>query len=238
MLRIKLIACKVMARELYYLASQTENVIDIQFMRQQLHLEPEKLRANVQRVIDQTESEGEPYDAIALVYGLCSNGIVGLTTSRLPLVVPRGHDCITLLLGSKEKYQELFEKYSGGAYWYTAGWVEHAPMPSRKRFETLLAEYREKYGEDNAQYLMEMEQDWMTKYNRAVHIHWPELKPVGTEEYARDAADYLKWEYSQEAGSSGILRDLIEGNWDNERFLTLRPGEKLRPSYGPDIITA
>ena len=43
------------------------------------------------------------YEAILLGYGLCSNGLVGLTARSIPLVIPV-HDCITLFLGSKEQY--------------------------------------------------------------------------------------------------------------------------------------
>jgi len=38
-------------------------------------------------------------------------------------VVPRAHDCITLLLGSKERYAKLFGERPG-TYWYSAGWLE------------------------------------------------------------------------------------------------------------------
>ena len=92
-----------MQREAYYCAARSKNVIDIVLMPQGLHDEPDKLRTEVQKALDIIHDiQGRAYDASLLGYGLCSNGIVGLS-AKIPIVVPRGHDCITLLLGSKGK---------------------------------------------------------------------------------------------------------------------------------------
>ena len=62
------------------------------------------------------------------------------------------HDCITLLLGSRDRYSELFDRYSGGTYWYSPGWIEQFKTPGRGYDEqTRYMEYVEKYGEDNAE---------------------------------------------------------------------------------------
>ena len=76
-------------------------------MKAALHKNPQaELRPALQRVIDEVEAGEETYDAILLGFGLCSMGIVGLHSSKMPLVVPRAHDCITMLLGSRETYQK------------------------------------------------------------------------------------------------------------------------------------
>ena len=106
MKRFQFIVCKVMQREAYFCAAKSKNIVDVVLMDQGLHNEPDKLRAEVQKALDKTtDIQGRPYDASLLGYGLCSNGIVGLS-AKIPIVVPRGHDCVTLLLGSKEKYRE------------------------------------------------------------------------------------------------------------------------------------
>jgi hypothetical protein len=83
--------------------------------------------------------------------------VVGLTSRRLPLVIPRGHDCVTLLIGSKERYREYFDTHRG-IYWYSSGWIERTLQPGRERYELTRRHYMETYGEDNAEFLMEMEQ--------------------------------------------------------------------------------
>ena len=132
MKKYKVIACKVMMREMYHLAAQSENVIDIIWLKQALHNTPDILRESVQAAIDDVEREEEDYDAILLGYCLCSNGIVGLRSKKTPIVVPRGHDCVTMLLGSKERYREIFDGHDGGIYWYSPGWIEHSLQPGQR----------------------------------------------------------------------------------------------------------
>lgn len=234
--RFKLIGCKVLMRELYGLACQSRNVIDIHWKKQALHNTPDILRSEVQAAIDSAEAEEEKYDAILLGYCLCSNGIVGLKTAHTPLVIPRGHDCVTMLLGSRARYQNLFDSYSGGIYWYSPGWIEHSPMPGRERYEAAYNSYVEKYGEDNAQYLMEMEQGWFREYKCALYVDWPEQHKAEYASYTRECADFLKWEYREEAGDSALLRDFLDGRWDDARFLVAKPGETVRPSFDEMII--
>ena len=118
MLKLKIIACDVLNREISYLASQSCCHVDVTFLHQGLHDTPDKLKIQLQQAIDQTNRDGYPYDYFKTVpdydyiiigYGLCSNGIVGISSEKIPLVVPRGHDCITFLLGSKEKYEVCFK---------------------------------------------------------------------------------------------------------------------------------
>jgi hypothetical protein len=41
------------------------------------------------------------------------------------MVVPRAHDCIALLLGSREKYAVYFDAHPG-TFYQSPGWVERA----------------------------------------------------------------------------------------------------------------
>ena len=100
----------------------------------------------------------------------------------------------------------------------------------------LLDEYKEKYGEDNAQYLMEMEQDWMREYNCALYVDWDSISSEKHAEYTKNCADYLGWEYKTESGSSSLVRDMFDGRWDDERFLIVPPGRTVAPSYDESIL--
>jgi hypothetical protein len=138
-MRLQFIVCRVMRREAYFCAARSPNEVDVVLLEQGLHDEPEKLRAEIQAALQRTKDlQGRPYDASLLGYGLCSNGIAGLS-AKIPIVVPRGHDCITLLLGSREKYREYFNSHRG-VYWYSSGWIETDKMPGRERYERTLAE--------------------------------------------------------------------------------------------------
>jgi hypothetical protein len=218
-----------MQREAYLCASGSKNIIDIVLMPQGLHDTPDILRSEVQKELDATtDPSGKPYYAILLGYCLCSNGITGLR-SDIPVVVARGHDCMTLLLGSRHRYQDYFDTHKG-VYWYSIGWIEqcNAPMPGKERFEMILAQYTEKYGEDNAQYLMEMEQGWIKEYQRAVFIDWGLPGSDKAKAYTKECADYLGWDYDEVKGSDELMKRLIEGDWDNEDFLVVKPGQTIR----------
>lgn len=239
MKKYKVVACKVLSKELYTIAANSKNIIDILWLQQELHNTPEKLRTQVNNAIMDIENEEEKYDAILLGYGLCSNGILGVESTSTPIVIPRAHDCVTLLLGSKEKYRDIFDSHNGGTYWYSCGWIDHALQPGKVRFEKTYKEYVDKYGEDNAKYLMEMEQQWMQEYNCATFIRWKEFDGERNDEYAnytKECAQYLEWNYEETDGSSLLLSDLLNGNWDCDRFLVVNPKEKIMATNDKNII--
>ena len=111
-MRLKLIACKALYRELAYVTAFSENIVDVTWVRQGLHERPEQLREALQKEIDAVESgadthtnricargEGsgvaDAFDAILLGYGLCSNAVTGICAHKHRLVIPKAHDCIT-----------------------------------------------------------------------------------------------------------------------------------------------
>lgn len=244
-MRYKLVGCKVMTREVSFLVANSDNYIDTTWLRQGYHNEPDKLRAILQKTIDDIESGTDPYtssgdlgefDAILLCYGLCSNGICGLKSTKYPIVVPRAHDCITLLLGNKEKYRTLFDAKSGGIYWYSVGWMENNSMPSQERDLNALKIYTEFYGEDNAEYLLEMESGWLKEYSAAAFILHDEIKSKIQQNKTMETAKYYNWEYLEYKGDLTLLEDLINGNWDDERFLVTPPNQTISQSFDDTII--
>jgi hypothetical protein len=238
-----------MQREAYYCAARSPNIVDVVVMRQGLHTEPEKLRGEVQKHLDVTnDNQGRPYDASLLGYGLCSNGIVGLH-SKIPIVVPRGHDCITLLLGSKERYREYFESHKG-TYWFSPGWIETDAQPGKERFpaspmgfaeasERTLKEYVEKFGEDNARYLVETERSWLKEYHWATYIDWGFANNEQEKQLTKKAAGHLGWKYDELKGESGLMQRLVDGEWNEKEFLVVKPGQTITENLtGSTMLTA
>ena len=70
-----------------------ESNIEIRYLDQGLHRQPHKMPSLIQDQIDQVAARA---GQIVLGYGLCSNGITGVTANKTGLIVPRCHDCITL----------------------------------------------------------------------------------------------------------------------------------------------
>ncbi|MBQ2676484.1 MAG: DUF1638 domain-containing protein [Clostridia bacterium] len=250
-MRIKVIACKVLCRELSELIAVSKNVIDITWLKQGYHNEPDKLREILQRIIneiDEGSHEGtycgkngwvgtapDEIDAIVLGYGLCSNGVVGLTSKKHTLIIPKAHDCITLFLGSRDRYKQLFDSMKGGAYWYTPGWIENTPMPCEENFVGLKEHYAELYGEDNAEFLLETENNWYRDYKYAAYVkpHNPDYPDYS--EFTRKAAQYFNWSFAEYDGDIALLKKIADGNFDDD-FLIIPPNHTAQPSYDDEII--
>lgn len=236
-MNLKFIICKAIQKEAYWVAAHSANVVDIVLMEQGLHNTPDTLRAEVQKELDKTRnSKGETYEAMLLGYGLCGNGCMGLKAA-IKTIIPRAHDCITLLLGSRKAYQDYLDTHRG-VYWYSDGWIETKTMPGKDRVDKLIAEYSEKYGADNAQYLMEMEQMWLKEYSWATYIDWGLAGSQQQQQYTRDCAAYLKWQYDCIEGSPSLMQKMVDGVWDDD-FLIINPGQTLAEDLtNPGIIKA
>lgn len=236
-MRLKFILCKVFQKEAYFCAARSKNIIDIVVMSQGLHSEPDKLQTQVQEELNSIEDiQSRPYDAVLLGYGLCSNGIVGLS-AKVPIIIPRAHDCITLLLGSKEKYKDYFDSHRG-VYWYSPGWIDNSQQPGKERYERVLQEYSEKYGDDNAKYLMEMQQGWFKEYSWATYVDWHLPGSGDYKKFTKQCAEYLNWNFDTLEGDSSLMQRLVDGKWNDKEFLTVHPGKKIVADVISDNIIA
>ncbi len=228
-----IIGCHVLWREFCHFASLSENVFNFKFLKQGLHSTPDLLRKELQGAIDSVDEEG--YDAILIGYGLCSNGVVGITARKTKLVVMKGHDCITFLLGSKETYRNYFDSHPG-TYWYSPGWIDTGTQPSKERYDSSYNEYLERYGEDNAQYLMEMDQGWFREYSIAAYVDLGFSDAARYKEYTKECAQWLQWNYDELEGDNTLMTNFLSGNWNNEAYLVVEPGQRIIASNDDRIM--
>jgi len=244
-LRLKLIACEILFRELCWAVARSPNRVDLEFLPKGLHdIGQEGMNGRLQEVLAGVDES--LYDAVLFGYGLCSNGLVGLRAQNVPLVIPRAHDCITLFFGSKERYLDYFQRHPG-TYFKTAGWIERgedleqlAPKSIQHRsgmvqsYEELVA----KYGEDNAKFLYEELSDMTRNYGRIAFLEMG-IEPDGRfEAIAREDAEKLGWKFDKLQGDVGLIRRLIDGPWEEDEFLVVPPGFRVAPSFDEKIIKA
>jgi hypothetical protein len=235
--RVVVLTCAVLELEIQHLARDMHGIVAIELLEQGLHNEPPKLRSRLQEAIARAEDQYPSADTIALGYGLCSRGVEGVSTTRCRLVIARAHDCITLLLGSKERYAEYVAQ-NPGTYWYSPGWNKHHVPPGPERHEKLYKAYKEKFGEEDAQFLMESEQGWFQTYDRATYVDQG-IGPIDQDvEYTQSCAKWLNWKFDHQRGDPELLRALLAGPWDSERFLVLEPGQTPRMTADAQIVTA
>ena len=165
-MRLLLIGCGLLIRELSDAIVRSPHLIDATFLPAGLHDTGAKsMRQRIQQEID--GANASDYDAIVLGYALCGMGIAGLKAPSIPLVVARAHDCITLLMGSREKYSEYF-KANTGVYFRSVAWVERGRECTIRLGANGLSQDRDaliaRYGEDAGQYLYEE----ATRYQRSL----------------------------------------------------------------------
>lgn len=242
-MRFKAITCEVLARQAYYVAALSPHVIDVELVSKGLHQEPDTLRADLQRRLGDL-AEGA-FDGILLGYGLCSNSVAGLVCTHTQMVLPRAHDCITLYLGSKERYGSEF-RANPGTYWYTPDYIErggdgdsHVALGAsadEKDMSRTYEEYVAKYGQDNADYLMEVMGAWQQNYNRAAYIDTEDMPLPDYSQRIRDVASRRGWDFERMVGNLLIVRDLFDGRWDEERFLVVPPGRAIIPTHDERIV--
>jgi len=167
---------------------------------------------------------------------------VGLTARTIPLVLPRAHDCITLFLGSKERYLEYFEN-TPGVYFKTSGWIERGETAGRLSqltfgksgagfsFENLV----EKYGEENAQYLWET---LAPNYRQFTYIEMGVEPDDRFERHTRDRAAERGWIFEKLQGDMRLIEKLVAGDWDESEFLIVPPGRRIVAHYDERIVGA
>lgn len=233
---VAVIACAVMETEVEHLINARPNVVAYHKLGQGLHNEPDRLRVELQRQIDLTEAQSDAA-VIVLVYGLCSRGVEGVRTTRCRLVVPRAHDCITLLLGSRQRYAQDVAEHPG-TYWYSPGWNRHHLPPGPQRYRKLREQYVAKFGEDNADFLMDSEHHWFSTYSRATYVHLTLGDSDADRRHTRECARWLGWSYDEQTGDPALLEALLHGPWPDEDFLVLEPGQTLTMTADERIIRA
>jgi len=240
--RFLAITCDILLRPVYFFAAQSPHNVDVVQLSAALHAQPLTLRERIQQRVD---AAGPDVDAIVLAYGLCGGATAGLTARDVPLVLPRAHDCVTIFLGDRDRYRTEHER-SPGTYWYVQdqmdrgndlkGWL----LGDAARAEdvaTTRAEYVERFGEDNAAYLMEVLGEWRLRYERGVFLDTGLAPADDAQRQARAESERRGWRFERTLADLRLVRRLLFGEWGDE-FQVLQPGEQLERSYDDDIVRA
>ena len=216
-----LIGCKVFEHILINSLPQ-EDIDRVTILEYGLHRVPDKLRETIQKLLDQIHHPSR----VLLAYGLCGNGLHGVQAGKHTLMIPRAHDCITIFLGSRERYQSEFQSCPG-TYYLTRGWLESGSDPLRE-----FLEYREQYGEEEAQWIMDQQ---YSNYERVVLVGSSQEELDNYRARAQEVARYCeRWgmRYEERLGSNTYIQKLlevVEGPASvDQAFLIIPPGEEIR----------
>jgi hypothetical protein len=226
-LPIVVIACQVF-RGLLEQYMPEDLAEQVTFLDYGLHAVPRKLNTTVQDTIDSIEQPS----LVVLGYGLCGNGLNNVQAGKHTLVIPRADDCISILLGSREAYLEQFNAQPG-TYYLTKGWLESGSDPLKE-----YRRYREEYGQDTAEYLMDTQYQ---HYKRLVLVAHTQEDLDTYRPQAQEVARFCeRWGYDYEEllGSDSYVRRLVEVAAALDRaeddFIVVPPGGVLKQAQFMD----
>ncbi len=196
-MKVKLIGCNSTRNEVEYLGYR--NLAEYEFLDYSYHARPAVLHAKLQERI----SCCQHYDLIILTFSQCSHSVIGLSSPRVPMLLPRTHDCIGLLLGSNERHMKLFRENSA-TYYCSQGWLDYGRDP-----HTEFLEYTEQYGREKALYLIET---LYGRYKKAVLIITPGMKNINYyRQRIQDIAAFFEWQTAEINGDAALLEALVAG---------------------------
>ena len=247
----KLIACEIFFRECSFLAAQSPHRVDMEFLPRGLHdLKGEDIsthileKIRIAESVAETEKDEAKYDAILLGYALCNNAIIGLRTSHTTMIVPRANDCIAIFFGDRHRFMDYFHQHPG-TYYKTGGWIERGGSLNQHingSFQQMCGldetfdDWVIKYGEENAKFLWEQLAEMRRNYSMMTFIRMGLGPEQIFEKIVREEALDKEWNYDCVDGNLSLLRDMIYGNWDDERFLIVPPGREIQNSFEEDVI--
>jgi hypothetical protein len=236
-MRLKVISCEVLFREIAMLAARSPNQVDLEFLPKGLHdMRSVRMRDRLQQTLDAVDAT--KYDAVVFGYALCGKGLVGLTARSIPVVLPRGHDCITFFMGGRQRYGEYFVN-NPGVYFKTSGWIERGNSGTQQLFGDSLEfdAMVEKYGEDNARYLMEELHGYKKTYRQFTYISMGVEPDDRFERATREEASARGWQFEKMEGDISLLAKLVNGDWDDD-FLVVPPGWHVTATHDDQIVAA
>jgi hypothetical protein len=241
-LRILAISCDILLRPVYFFAARSRHTVEVVQLSAALHAEPLTLRERIQERVD---GAGPEIDAVVLAYGLCGGATAGLTARAVPVVLPRAHDCVTIFLGDRDRYRTEHET-TPGTYWYVQDQMERGNdlkgwlLGDAARADDVAAtraDYVQRFGEDNAAYLMEVLGEWRTRYKRGVLLDTGLAPADDAERHAREESERRGWRFERTLADLRLVRQLLSGDWDDD-FQVLQPGERLERSYDDEVVRA
>lgn len=248
-----LIACDVFAEELPFLADQiagdsgagdsghTSDTFQppwqkMAFLEMGLHDRPDSLRAEVQSLIDTWDAD-PGFAVIVLAYGLCGNGLVGIQARRKTVILPRAHDCISILLGGTKPHQAILRE-NPGTYFYSPGWIRAKRIPGPDREPYLRALYTERYPDDPEMVDDLVEADEMAFSHHSCAAYVDITGNAEAKNYCQGCAAHLGWSFRKLPGDASWLRRLLSGDWTGDDFLQVPPGYRVGQAANDHLVVA
>jgi hypothetical protein len=208
-----IVACETLKQELLSAMEKRGCDYPVIWVDAGKHSWPDKLRVSVQEAID-----GIPpsYETVLLLFGFCGNAMVDIEARNHRLVVPKAADCIPLFIGSRKER----ETYGTRTYFFTEGYLNSSGSAL-----TDASRIFERYGEEDGLYIL-----------KKMLGHYQDFAVVNTGVFDVDAVKARVDDFAKSLeipvklipGSLRFIEALLAGDWQDDAFLVLEPGGKIR----------
>lgn len=204
-----IVACEVMREELLRVPAAAP--VAFVFLPMGLHVSPGRLRGALAAELARPRGA----DRVVLGYGLCGNAADGLVSPHAPLVLPRVHDCIPLLRGAAGRCAAAQK----GTFYLSGGWMEGERSLAAEHARTV-----RRFGEAKALRVLDRMLDG---YDRFVFVRTGHPRAAEREADARTLAAVAHLPLEAIAGDQAYLHALVNGPWDEARFVHVPRGEPV-----------
>jgi hypothetical protein len=221
-MRTTILACRTIADELNLAQREAGCDLPVSWVESGLHNWPDRLRTGLQRALDEVTDA----DRVLLAFGYCGNSVIGLTSGAYELIVPRADDCISLLLGSCARREQVTAEKA--TYFLTPGYLEHE--------SNIWSEYQAfaaRRGKESADSVYAI---LLKHYRRLGIIDTGSFDVDRFVERTLPVAATFGLEHEVIPGTTQYLQQLLTGPWD-EGFIRIGPRETLTFDhvYGPHL---
>lgn len=207
---VMMLACHNIKNELLRAVAETGAFFPIFFIPEDLHQNPDRLRAYLQKTIDSLYN----IDTLLLPMGRCGNGTLGLRSERAKLVLPRCSDCIDLLLNGGARDHR--------AFYLTAGWLDN-PHSIDTEYHYAIERYGEKRGQKIIEALYHSYETFIMLDTGAYNLA-PAMEKIAPLAASVDVT------VKRMPGGYDMLRDMVAGRLD-ERFVTVPSGVEVAEAH-------
>jgi hypothetical protein len=219
-----IIACRVLQSLIEPHLQRRQPPVPATFLEYGFHRTPQLMTPALQAELDRLP---EP-STVILGYGLCGNGLAGLKAGPHTLLVPRTDDCIAILLGTYERYQQEFSAEPGTIY-LSRGWLESGSHPLKEYHQLL-----DKYDQETAEWIID---EQYRNYRRLVLVAPTEAELAECRPAAQEVAAFCaaRWgfRYQEILGSPAYVERLMTQvpalAGPNDDFLVVSPGGEIKP---------
>lgn len=167
---------------------------------------PEQTNADLHTMLQEQLAQAKGYDAVILADGGCLLPEDGLACPHAPLVIPRVHNAVSLLLGGAEPYRRLFDEFGGLVAWYHPG--TKTELLDCPHAECVCLGY----------------------------LADTQLMLADESIPARLIAQKNSWDFFNAECDYSLLTALLSGDWDDDKIAVVPKGEFAKLSYNKDII--